>query len=72
MDYKKYYSENASFKSYVDKYCVKTECDVDTALTHKLVQAAAEYYKDAIKDKITEDGIVVGCGGADAPSGECR
>ena len=68
----KYYAENADFKQYVDKLCVKEEKSVEEALWLKLVHVTAHYYKDAIKDKITDTKLNVGCGGADALSGECK
>lgn len=69
---RRYYKENEDFKAYVDKYSTKEEITPDQALTHAMVREAAAYYKEAIKGKLTETGIKVGCGGADATMGECK
>ena len=67
FDYRKYYEEDARFKRYVDRHCKEYDLSLEEALQHEIVKETAHYYTDAIKDKITENGIVVGCGGADAP-----
>lgn len=35
---KKFYKENAAFKEYVDKYCLKHRISVNEALTHEVVK----------------------------------
>ena len=70
-DYRNYYDTNSDFKRYVDRHCNEFNLTVEEALQHALVKETAKYYLEAIKSKVSETGIVVGCGGADAPSGEC-
>lgn len=48
---KELYSTNADFKSYVDKYMRKEEIDLETALSHAMVQNYAEYLKDRGDDE---------------------
>ena len=40
------YSTNADFKTYVDKYMRKEEVDLETALSHAMVQNYANYLMD--------------------------
>lgn len=42
---KEFYSSNADFKAYVDKYCKKHKCTVEEALEHALVKDVYECYK---------------------------
>lgn len=69
---KEIYNEREEMKLYVERYCKKEKKTPEEALHDRLVYETAMYYKDAIKGKVTQDGIVVGCGGADAPSGETK
>lgn len=46
IDYTAMYEQNADFKRYVDRYCVKHRISVDEALQHYLVQAAGRVYKE--------------------------
>ena len=41
-----FYQTNADFNSFLNKYCDKHKVTVLEALTHKLVQETARYYKD--------------------------
>lgn len=50
-----YYNFNKDFHEYVKGYCRKHEIDVETALTHRPVLDACEYYKEAGKGKKSED-----------------
>lgn len=43
---KELYSTNADFKAYVDKYIRKEEIDLETALSHAMVQNYANYLID--------------------------
>lgn len=43
---KELYETNADFKVYVDKYMRKEGIDLETALSHAMVQNYAEYLKD--------------------------
>jgi len=40
------YETNADFKAYVDKYMRKEEIDLETALSHAMVQNYANYLSD--------------------------
>lgn len=71
-DYKRFYEDDDRFKRYVDRFSNEFGISVDEAISHKIVQGIADSYSEALKDKITIDGIVVGCGGADAPMGEAK
>ena len=72
-DYKSFYNSDERFKEYIDRACKKHRVTVDEAIRFKLSQETADYYVDAVKDKISETGIIVGCGGADAPTGgDCK
>lgn len=46
IDYTALYAENADFKRYVDRYCVKHRVSVDEALQHYLVRMAGRMYKE--------------------------
>ena len=46
IDYTALYAENADFKTYVDRYCVKHRISVEQALQHYLVQMAGRMYKE--------------------------
>ena len=46
IDYTALYAENADFKRYVDRYCVKHRISVAEALQHYLVQMAGMQYKE--------------------------
>ena len=46
IDYTALYAENADFKRYVDRYCVKHRISVEQALQHYLVQMAGMQYKE--------------------------
>ena len=69
LDLAKYYEKHEGFKNYVDRYCVKEEVTKEEAFTHALVKETAQYYIEADKDKVENEGkqitetINVGCGG---------
>lgn len=42
------YETNDEFKAYVDKYCWNKNLTLNQALMHKVVQAAADYYKTKV------------------------
>ena len=46
IKYTALYADNADFKRYVDRYCVKHRISVDEALQHYLVQMAGRMYKE--------------------------
>ena len=46
INYTALYEQNADFKRYVDRYCVKHRISVDKALQHYLVQMAGRQYKE--------------------------
>ena len=46
INYTTLYADNADFKRYVDRYCVKHRISVAEALQHYLVQMAGRMYKD--------------------------
>ncbi|MFR1765587.1 hypothetical protein [Waltera sp.] len=46
IDYTALYEQNADFKRYVDRYCVKHGISVEQALQHYLVQMAGRQYKE--------------------------
>ena len=46
IDYTAPYAENADFRRYVDRYCVKHSISVAEALQHYLVQMAGRQYKE--------------------------
>ena len=46
IDYTALYADNADFKRYVDRYCVKHRISVAEALQHYLVQMAGIQYKE--------------------------
>lgn len=46
IDYTALYEQNADFKRYVDRYCVKHRISVVEALQHYLVQMAGMQYKE--------------------------
>ena len=47
IDYTALYAENADFKRYVDRYCVKHRISVAEALQHYLVQMAGRQVQGA-------------------------
>ena len=67
---RKLYDTNEGFKHYVDGYCKKEEISVEEALTHKIVQITADYYKDAEKGKVYVSSVTAGCGAASG--GDCK
>lgn len=46
IDYADLYADNADFKRYVDRYCIKHRISVAEALQHYLVQMAGRQYKE--------------------------
>lgn len=46
IDYTALYDDNADFKRYVDRYCVKHRISVAEALQHYLVRMAGRMYKE--------------------------
>jgi hypothetical protein len=46
IDYADLYADNADFKRYVDRYCIKHRISVAEALQHYLVQMAGKMYKE--------------------------
>lgn len=46
IDYTALYAENADFKEYVDRYCVKHRISIAEALQHYLVQVVGRMYKE--------------------------
>lgn len=46
IDYTALYADNADFRRYVDRYCVKHRVSVDEALQHYLVRMAGRQYKE--------------------------
>ena len=46
MDYKEFYTSNADFKKYVDKYAKAYNLTVDQALSHLIPQYVARHYKE--------------------------
>ena len=46
INYTSLYADNADFKRYVDRYCVKHRISVTEALQHYLVQMAGRMYKE--------------------------
>lgn len=46
IDYTALYEQNADFKRYVYRYCVKHRISVSEALQHYLVQMAGRQYKE--------------------------
>ena len=46
INYTALYAQNADFKRYVDRYCVKHRISVSEALQHYLVQMAGRQYKE--------------------------
>lgn len=46
IDYTALYEQNADFKRYVDRYCVKHRISVAEALQNYLVQMAGRMYKE--------------------------
>lgn len=40
------YETNKDFKEYVDRYCMKHKCTVEEALTHAIVRAVEEDYRE--------------------------
>lgn len=52
IDYTALYEQNADFKRYVDRYCVKHRISVAEALQHYLVQMAGRMYKDQMDNKV--------------------
>lgn len=55
IDYTTLYADNADFKLYVDRYCVKHGISVEQALQHYLVQMAGMQYKEQAETKIRKE-----------------
>lgn len=55
IDYTALYEQNADFKRYVDRYCVKHRISVAEALQHYLVQAAGRVYKEQAETTIRKE-----------------
>jgi len=45
------YNTNQDFKEYVDRYCNKHKVTVEEALTHAIVRAVEEDYRERMEDK---------------------
>lgn len=68
---RKFYEENAKFKSYVDKYCEKNKVSPEFAFQDAIVKSVYEVYvKEADTKRASEIKINAGCGGAEM--GECK
>lgn len=52
IDYTAMYEQNADFKRYVDRYCVKHRISVAEALQHYLVRMAGQMYKEQMDNKV--------------------
>jgi hypothetical protein len=52
INYTALYEQNADFKRYVDRYCVKHRISVAEALQHYLVQMAGRMYKEQMDNKV--------------------
>lgn len=52
MDLNEMYENDAAFRRYVDRYAVSNHTDLETALTHKMVQNYAEYLKSRGESEI--------------------
>lgn len=52
MDLNEMYENDAAFRRYVDRYVVSNHTDLETALTHKMVQNYAEYLKSRGESEI--------------------
>lgn len=52
INYTALYEQNADFKHYVDRYCVKHRISVDEALQHYLVRMAGRMYKEQMDNKV--------------------
>jgi hypothetical protein len=52
IDYTALYAQNADFKRYVDRYCVKHRISMEQALQHYLVQMAGMQYKEQMDNKV--------------------
>lgn len=46
IDYTALYADNADFRRYVDRYCVKHRISVAEALQHYLVQMVGRQYEE--------------------------
>lgn len=46
-----FYNTNQDFREYVERYCRKHKCTVEEALTHAIVRAVEEEYKERMEDK---------------------
>ena len=55
IDYTALYADNADFKRYVDRYCVKHGISVEQALQHYLVQMAGMQYKEQMETTIRKE-----------------
>ena len=55
IDYTALYAENADFKRYVDRYCVKHRISVEQALQHYMVQMAGMQYKEQAETTIRKE-----------------
>lgn len=52
INYTALYGDNADFKRYVYRYCVKHRISVAEALQHYLVQMAGRMYKEQMDNKV--------------------
>lgn len=55
IDYTVLYEQNADFRRYVDRYCVKHRISVAEALQHYLVQMAGRQYKEQAETTIRKE-----------------
>lgn len=55
IDYTALYADNADFRRYVDRYCVKHCISVAEALQHYLVQMAGSMYKEQAETTIRKE-----------------
>lgn len=55
IDYTALYEQNADFKRYVDRYCVKHRISVSEALQHYLVQMVGRQYKEQEETTIRKE-----------------
>ena len=49
MILKNFYNTNQDFREYVERYCWKHKCTVEEALTHAIVRAVEEDYRERSK-----------------------
>ena len=55
INYTALHADNADFKRYVDRYCVKHRISVAEALQHYLVQMAGRMYKEQAETTIRKE-----------------